>query len=178
MKKSIFYAIGIITIVLVACTSGLNIYKGNMIESLTKQEISLSKNYAELQAEITYAVNSTKKNHGLADFGTNELTKEIENNFTNKSDSDSLKKFFEYKYPTIDFEEAVESISIRKDSFSETYKNWVGEFQAYDKQSTPNILLQTALSEHQRQYLEVKSGKKTKNGEEAYKEMKTFAVNS
>lgn len=178
MKKSIFYTVGIIFIAIVACTTGLNGYKGNLVESLAQQEVALSKTYSELQAEIDHATSQTKKNHGLADFGTDKLTKQIANNFTGKSHPDELKEFFENKYPTIDLQRALEALEREKTEFSPLYEQWVLDFMAYSKKSEPNLLSETALEEHQRKYLSVKSGKGTKTGEDAYKEMQKFIANA
>lgn len=176
MKKSFFYIIGICLITAVAFTSGLSLYKGNLAESLSDQELSLSESYSELKSEIDYATNSTKKNHGLADFGTEELTKSITNNFIKKSTDEELYTFFEEKYPSIDFDKATQDISDKKEKFLPKYKQWVHNFQGYTENSQPNLISKSTINEHQRQHLTVKLGKKTVNGEKAYQEMKKFTI--
>lgn len=177
MKKSLFYIIGIFLITTVALTSGLNLHKGKLTESLIEQELSLSESYSELKSEIDYMTNSTKKNHGLADFGSEKLTGAITNNFIEKSNNEELYKFFEEKYPTIELDKAVQNISDKKEEFLPKYKQWVRDFQGYTEISQPTFISKSTINEHQRQYLAVKSGKKTVSGEKAYQEMKKLITN-
>lgn len=174
MKKSFFYIIGIVLIASVALTSGFNLYKGNLTETLTEQELSLSESYSELKSEIDYTTNSTKKNHGLADFGTEKLTEAITNNFIGKSGEEELRQFFEEKYPTIDSGKAVQSITGSKEKFNPQYQQWTRDFNGYTENSQPTFISKSTINEHQRQYLTVKLGKKTVTGDKAYQEMKKF----